>query len=59
VLARFSGRGLAPSNDEVGQPEERVELVPVFGQSPIAHFPMPENILEDVEGMRHERPDGM
>ena len=32
--------------------------MPVFGQPAIAHFPMPENILEEVEGMFDERSDG-
>jgi hypothetical protein len=42
VLACLLGRGLARSNDQIGQSEERVELMALFGQSPIAHFPMHE-----------------
>src|ERR1019366_9260767 len=30
--------------------------MPVLGQSSIPHFPMPENILQDMEGVFHECP---
>src|SRR5674476_1645603 len=52
----FSHRGRAPADHHVGQAEERVKLMSVFSQSPIPHFPMPENILQDMEGVFHERP---
>src|ERR1035437_133198 len=52
----FSRRGRSPADHHVGQAEEGVKLMPVFGQSPIPHFPMPENILQDMEGGFHERP---
>jgi hypothetical protein len=51
----FSGRGRACADHHIGQAKERVELMPVLGQSPIAHFPMTENILKNVKGMFHER----
>ena len=52
----FSGRGGASADHHVGQAKECVELMPVPGQSPIPHFPMPENIFHDVERMFNERP---
>ena len=38
----FSRRGRARADHHVGQAEERVKLMSVFGQSAIPHFPMPE-----------------
>jgi hypothetical protein len=49
--AGFSRRGLTHSDNQVGQAEERVELMPVFGQAAIAHFPVAEEVLEDMKGM--------
>ena len=54
----FSRRGRARADHHVGQSEQRVGLMPVLGQSAIAHFPVAENVLEDVEGMFDGRPDG-
>src|SRR5882672_2826749 len=39
---RFSRRERACADHHVGQPKQRVELMAVFGQSPIPHFPMAE-----------------
>ena len=42
-LARdFSRRGRPPADHHIGQAEERVKLMSVFGQSATPHFPMPE-----------------
>jgi len=49
--------GPSGSDDQVGQPEECVELMAVFGQPPVARFPMQKNILEDVKGVLHEGAD--
>jgi hypothetical protein len=44
-------RDRARADHHVGQSEERVELVPVFRPSTVARFPMPEKVLNDVEGV--------
>ena len=38
----FSCRSGAAADDHVGQSKERIQLMPVLGQSPIPRFPMPE-----------------
>ena len=50
----FSRRGLPRADDHVGQAEERVELMTVFGQPSIAHLPVSKNVFDDVEGMFDE-----
>jgi hypothetical protein len=55
-LPVFSGRGNAASDHHIGQSKERVELMPVLGQTLIPHFPMAEQVLHAVEGMFHKRP---
>ena len=54
----LSRRGGSSSDHHVGQAKERMEVMPVLGQSSIPHFPMPENILHDVERMFHKRSPG-
>src|SRR6185437_15759265 len=54
----LSGGDGSSANHHVGQPKQRVELMPVLGKPSIPHFSMAENILYDVEGMLHERPHG-
>ena len=42
VRPAFSRRRRAASDDHAGQSEQAVKLLPVLGQPPIPHFPMPE-----------------
>src|SRR5438445_13597018 len=49
LIDGFSRRGGSSSDHHIGESKERVELMPVLGQSPIPHLPMAENILQNVE----------
>ena len=52
----FSRRGPPCPDHHVGQTKERAELMPVLRQPSMPHLPAPEDVLQDVEGMFHERP---
>ena len=41
---------------QIRQGKEAVELRLVFGQAPITRLAVPEEILDHVEGMLHQRP---
>ena len=47
---------LAGGEHAVAQAEEDLDLVVALGQTPGARFPVPEQVLEEMEGVLHKRP---
>ena len=57
-LAALRSRGLPGCDHEIAQSEEDLQLVVVFGQTPVAGLPVPEEVLDDMEGVLDEGPYG-
>lgn len=54
LIRGFSPRDRAGADHHVGQSKQRVEVMPVFGQPPVTHLAVAEDVFDDVEGMLDE-----